>query len=105
MMRRLQRLACAGLMVLACGASTTAFAQGMQTGVVTGTVTSPDGATVPGATVSVLSPSLQGMKSAESDVNGVYVIRGLPPGSYTVTFELSGMGTVKKEATVGVGQT
>jgi Carboxypeptidase regulatory-like domain/TonB dependent receptor/TonB-dependent Receptor Plug Domain len=103
MLRRLQRLACACLIVL--GTGLTAWAQGVQTGVVTGTVTSPDGATVPGAMVSVLSPSLQGMKSAESDVNGVYVIRGLPPGSYTVTFELSGMGTVKKSATVGVGQT
>jgi hypothetical protein len=104
MMRRLGRLA-AWALLIALWASASAWAQGVQTGVVTGTVTSPDGATVPGATVSMLSPSLQGMKSAESDVNGVYVVRGLPPGPYVVTFELSGMGTVKKEATVGVGQT
>ena len=96
MMRQLVRLTCALLIALAM--SGVAWAQGVQTGVVTGTITSPDGATVPGTTVTVLSPALQGMKSAESDVNGVYVIRGLPPGAYVVTFDLSGMGSVKKEA-------
>jgi hypothetical protein len=62
-------------------ARASAHVQGMQTGVITGTVTSADGAIVPAAMVSVVSSALQGMKSAESDVNGVYVIRGRGVGT------------------------
>ena len=34
----------------------------------------------PGATITVESPALQGTQSAVTDVNGIYVVRGLPPG-------------------------
>jgi Carboxypeptidase regulatory-like domain len=96
-------LVCALALVLALGAS--ARAQGVQTSVLTGTVTSSDGATLPGATVTVQSPALQGVQSAVTDVNGVFVIRGLPPGQYTVTFEMSGMATIKKDTPVSLGST
>jgi hypothetical protein len=33
-----------------------------------------------------------------TDVNGIYVVRGLPPGDYTVTIEMDGMATVKRPA-------
>jgi len=111
MMRRLTRFSRVALLAMALTpllmltAGSAAWAQGVQNGVVTGTITSPDGATVPGATVTAQSPAQQGVKTAVSDVNGVYVLRGLPSGQYELTFELSGMGTVKKNATVGVGQT
>jgi len=97
--------ACALALAMVFATSTAARGQGVQNGVVTGTITSPDGATVPGATVSAQSPAQQGVKTAVSDINGVYVLRGLPSGQYVLTFELSGMGSVKKDATVGVGQT
>jgi hypothetical protein len=73
-----------------------AGAQGIQTGVITGVVTSTDGLSVPGATVAVTSPALQGVRSTVTDVNGVYTLRGLPPGIYTVTIELSGFNTITK---------
>jgi hypothetical protein len=79
---------------LACAAA--ARGQGIQTGVITGVVTSADGLSVPGATVSVASPALQGVRSTTTDVNGVYTLRGLPPGAYTVTIELSGFRTITK---------
>ena len=82
-----------------------AAAQGRQTAILTGTITSSDGATVPGATVTISSPALQGLQTAVTDVNGVYVLRGLPPGTYSVTVELSGMSTFSKETTVPLGQT
>ncbi len=82
-----------------------AGAQGLQTGVLTGTVTSDDGMTMPGTTVTVSSPALQGTRSAVTDVNGVYILRGLPPGTYNLTFEMSGMGTVTDTADVPVGRT
>jgi hypothetical protein len=92
-------------LVLMAGVGSSVRAQGVQTSVVTGTVTTADGATLPGATVTVQSPALQGVQTAETDVNGVYIVRGLPPGKYTVTFEMSGMAAIKKETDVSLGRT
>jgi Carboxypeptidase regulatory-like domain/TonB-dependent Receptor Plug Domain len=103
MARRVLSLAVA--LTLGLGLASTARAQGVQTGVLTGTVTTADGATLPGANVTVQSPALQGVQSAVTDVNGVYIVRGLPPGQYTVTFEMSGMTPLKKEAAVALGRT
>lgn len=63
-------------------------AQGTQTGTITGTVQSGDGLPLPGVTATAASPALQGERSAVSDVNGVYLLRGLPAGMYTVRFRL-----------------
>lgn len=103
MARRVVSLAVA--LVLMAGFGSAVRAQGVQTSVVTGTVTTADGATLPGATVTVQSPAMQGVQTAETDVNGVYVLRGLPPGRYTVTFEMSGMAAIKKETDVSLGRT
>ncbi len=86
-------------------AATGAIAQGRQTAVITGTVTSSDGASVPGATVTVTSPVLQGAQTAVTDLNGVYVLRGLPPGAYAVSVELAGLSTYRTEVQVPLGQT
>jgi hypothetical protein len=80
-------------------------AQGLQTGVLTGTITSTDGLSMPGATITVTSPALQGALSAVTDVNGIYVVRGLPPGEYTITVEMDGMATVKRSTSVPLGRT
>jgi hypothetical protein len=40
-----------------------------------------------------------------TDVNGNYLIRGLPPGRYTVVIEFSGMQTVNREMNVPLGDT
>ena len=85
MKRALAVLAC----LVALASSTRAFAQGAQTGTITGTVQSADGLSLPGVTVTVTSPALQGMRTAVTDVNGVYILKGLPPGHYTVNFEIS----------------
>ena len=81
------------------------FAQGVQTGIITGTVTSEDGLSLPGATVTVTAPTLQGARSAVADVNGNYVIRGLPPGEYQVAIEMSGMRPRKEQTVVALGRT
>jgi hypothetical protein len=95
-----------GLFVLAAmTAAGPAAAQGLQTGVVTGTINSSDGLSLPGATVTVASPALQGTRSAMTDLNGNYVIRGLPPGSYTATIDMPGMGTRTERVVVALGGT
>ena len=58
------------------------FAQGEQSGAIRGRLSSSDGLALPGAVVTVVSPSLQGDRSAVSDTNGVYSIPGLPPGIF-----------------------
>src|SRR5512140_2731960 len=71
--------------------------QGVQTGTITGTITSSDGLSLPGATVTAESPAQQGMRTAVTDVNGVYILRGLPAGTYTLSFEMPDMQPAKRD--------
>src|SRR3954447_4809561 len=71
------------------------------TGSVSGHVTDTSGATLPGVTVEATSAALQGVRAATSDINGLYRLPLLPPGSYAVAFTLSGFGQ-KKQAAVSV---
>ena len=71
--------------------------QGIQTGVITGVITSTDGLSLPGVTVTATSPNLQGPRSAVTDANGVYYLRGLTPGLYLVTFEIPSFQAASRE--------
>jgi hypothetical protein len=77
-----------------------AFAQGggaSTTGSINGRVADSSGGVLPGVTVSVNSPSMMGVQSAVTDASGNYRFPALPPGTYTVTFELPGFNTLKRE--------
>ena len=80
-----------------------AFAQGRQTGTISGTAVDAQGLSLPGVTITVSSPSMQGMRTAVSDINGNYSLPQLPPGVYAVVFTLSGFGDVEEIATVPLG--
>ena len=80
------------------------WAQGVQTGTLTGTVTDQSGLVVPGVVVTAASPSMQGVRDTVTDANGVYSMPGLPPGSYTLRFELQGMRPVEATQRVELGQ-
>jgi hypothetical protein len=73
------------------------------TGTLSGRVTS-EGDGLPGVTVTVQSPALQGTRSAITGENGSYHLPLLPPGQYTVRFELEGFGTKEEQARVPLGQ-
>ncbi len=79
------------------------FAQGTQTGTVSGTVNASDGSMLPGVSVSLGSPALQGTRQTTTDASGAYHFRGLPPGAYKVAFTLSGFGNVEKNVVVALG--
>ena len=81
------------------------LAQGQQSGTLGGRLSSSDTLGLPGASVTVFSDSLQGERATVTDVNGVYSFPGLPPGAYTVRFELEGMSTVQRTARVPLGGT
>ncbi len=100
-MKALQRLLLCLALVVAVGG--TALAQGTS-GSLNGSVTH-DGEPLPGVTVTVTSPSLQGQRVTYANINGDYNIPGLPPGEYTVTFEADNMQTVRKSARVGLART
>src|ERR1700716_758862 len=81
-------------------ASTHACAQGggaSTTGSINGKVADSSGGVLPGVTVSATSPSSMGIQSAVTDASGNYRFPALPPGTYTVTFELPGFTTLKRE--------
>jgi hypothetical protein len=71
-----------------------AFAQASIAGVVKDT----SGAVLPGVSVEASSPALiEKVRTVATDGNGEYRIVDLRPGTYTVTFSLTGFGAVKRE--------
>jgi len=91
------------LMVLAVAAG--AWAQGNPTGAIRGAVADPDGLALPGVTVTVTSPALQGARTVVTSANGDFNIPFLPPGEYTVTFELQGFAVQKQTIGVAMAET
>ncbi|HEY4639903.1 MAG TPA: TonB-dependent receptor [Thermoanaerobaculia bacterium] len=79
-----------------------AFAQ--TTSNLTGTVTM-GGNPLPGATVTISSPNMIGSRTAVTDANGNYNFGAIPPGDYTVKFEMESMQSVTKTVRVGLAQT
>jgi Carboxypeptidase regulatory-like domain/TonB-dependent Receptor Plug Domain len=74
------------------------FAQ--STGALHGRVTASDGSALPGVTVEARSNLLPQPRVTTTDANGDYRLPALIPGPYTLTFTLSGMQTVTRNATV-----
>jgi outer membrane receptor protein involved in Fe transport len=82
-----------------------AFAQGVQTGTIRGVVEDAQDLPVPGVTVTVTSPALQGARTAVTDATGAFTLAALPAGDYEVRYELSGFGTVTQKTRVEIGLT
>src|SRR6185503_3070304 len=79
---------------------TNAYAQGAVQASIAGVVRDTSGAVLPGVTVEASSPVLiEKSRTAVSDDTGRYRIIALNPGTYTVTFTLSGFNTVKRKST------
>src|SRR5688500_12366708 len=84
----------------------TAAAQVGQTAVLIDTVTDSSGAAIPGATVTVTSPSMiGGSRSVVTEADGTYRFPALAPGTYEVTYELQGFTSSKREVRLLLGQT
>jgi len=82
--------AIASLVILA----TSAYAQS----ILAGTVRDTSGAVLPGVTVEAASPVLiEKVRISATDGTGQYRITDLLPGTYTVTFSLSGFSTSRRE--------
>ncbi len=73
-------------------------------GTIRGHITDAGGLSVPGATVTVTSPNLQGSRTTVSSENGDYILTLLPPGQYRTTFELTGFQRVERDISLAPTQ-
>jgi hypothetical protein len=90
------------VMVLAAPAAWAQLEQGRLTGI----VTDAQGAVLPGVTVTATSPALIGTQISHTEADGRYLFPALSSGRYTLTYELSGFQTIKRENIVlALGQT
>ncbi|HEX8030457.1 MAG TPA: TonB-dependent receptor, partial [Vicinamibacterales bacterium] len=70
-------------------------------GSIAGSIKDPSGAVLPGVTVEAASPALiEKTRSAVTDSAGNYRIVDLPPGTYSVSFTLTGFKTARREGVV-----
>src|SRR4051812_2217842 len=97
------RRAVTGAFLILLASTALAAAQGVQTGTIRGIVTDTQNLPVPGVTVTVTSPALQGQRSTVTGSDGGYVLRLLPAGDYAIAFELSAFATSRARATVPLG--
>src|SRR5262245_51740129 len=68
---------------------------------IVGLVTDSTGAVLPGVSVEASSPALiEKVRTVVSDSSGRYSIIDLRPGTYTVSFELQGFNTFRREGIV-----
>lgn len=94
-----------GLCLVVLFASSICFSQNI-TAVLTGTVTDPSGAVVPGASVTLHNNATNtDVITVKTDSNGVYTATELPLGTYTVTVTANGFKKyVASEVILNVGQ-
>lgn len=77
---------------------TATIAQTSTTGSVEGTVSDPNGAVVPAATITLSGPNLIRAQTTTSDAEGNYLFSSVPPGRYTVEVTaISGFAAKRQE--------
>src|SRR5262245_13914468 len=74
-----------------------------QTGSIAGKVSASDGSLLPGVVVEARADVLPGPRETVTGSKGEFVLQALPPGTYTLTFTLSGMQTASRKAVVQLG--
>jgi hypothetical protein len=93
---------------LLCAAALFAVASGAtaQTtnGTISGHVVDSQGLALPGVTVTASSTALQGVRTVVTTTNGDYVFTLLPPGTYTIGFDLGGFQRLERTVTLAPTQ-
>lgn len=101
-MRKLSRLLTLGVFL---GFAATSYGQ-LGKGVITGTVTDPSGAVVPGATVTIVNQGTAIQRTETTDPQGVYRFELADVGTYTLRVSSSGFANYEATGLVlTVGQT
>ncbi|HSF19879.1 MAG TPA: carboxypeptidase regulatory-like domain-containing protein [Vicinamibacteria bacterium] len=77
-----------------------AFPQAQSYGRLEGVVRDSQGLVLPGVSVTLTSEAIIGGRTATTDVDGSYRFLALPPGTYSMAFELAGFQTLNREGVV-----
>ena len=96
----MKRLLTMTLAIGLCLGLTSALSAQVLTGSITGTITDGEGNALPGVTITVASTALMGTRSYVSSDIGFFRFPALPPGTYTLTAEMQGFHTAKREDVV-----
>jgi len=65
------------------------------TGALNGKVSDMTGATLPGVTVGISGPAMQGTRTDLTDADGAHRFSAIPPVDFTVMFKLSGFEIIR----------
>src|SRR6185436_11264704 len=95
-MKLSRQRACCLLIALVALAAVQVQAQELR-GRVTGVVHDNSGSVVPGVTVTASGPALIQPQTTTTGADGSYRFPALPSGTYTLSYELNGFRTVKRE--------
>src|SRR5262245_33924722 len=97
-------LACVSALVLTAVLASSLTADAQQASGISGVVRDESGAVLPGVSVEATSDVLiEKVRTVTTDGEGRYRIVDLRPGSYAVTFSLTGFAAAKREDIVLVG--
>jgi hypothetical protein len=91
------------VLALAALLATAAFAQ-ETTGGLQGTVKDPQGAVIPGATITITGVSVGYNRTINADQEGYFRIQELPPGDYTISVAATGFTMTPVSVRVAVGK-
>lgn len=87
------------LLALLAFSTAAGFAQGSSSRI-TGTITDPSGAVIPGATVTATNEATGVTYTQVTTESGVYAFPGLPVGTYTIKAEMTGFKTSENKGVV-----
>jgi hypothetical protein len=82
--------------IAVCATASPVSAQ-IEQGRLTGIVTDAQNAVLPGVTVTAKSPALIGSQTSITETDGRFRFPSLPPGTYTLAFELAGFQTLTRQ--------
>lgn len=99
-MRALERIICALIVALLMSLPLSAQST---TGTINGRVSDASDAVIPGVSVTLTSPVIQGSQNVITDEAGTYRFILLPPGTYALKYELPGFKTVLREGIIVQG--
>jgi hypothetical protein len=87
------------LLVVFLATAAVAYCQ-ISTGTITGTVTDPTGAVIPGVRITVVQTETNFESRATANSEGIYRAQSLLPGTYRVTFEAAGFKRLVMDGTI-----
>lgn len=81
--------------VLFCLSAVPSWGQATSTGTVTGVVTDPSNAVVPGVAIELIDTATHELRTSATNEAGRYILVNVPPGKYNITFSKKGFQNFK----------